>query len=565
MQVKKSFAVCTMHSDSDDSQGQKRGRSVDDDDADDDNDALGVYRSVDMTCSEYSAPFPGAECGKDKGQQDDDVDRIELTGNVRDVVDVNDGEDGDDSHQSDTAEDLERSSYVHGGGVWEHVKVESDGDKPVSISMQACETTITCSRNDIIDTRNKKCLVTRIQENEACLEAQDTERSEKIEENALEIARVHVNEKCMRILFVDTKCAAPTRPSTSAAVSVLGGGVENKFFVVDYYNKKGVWVQEMSSVRFFGVLDRAVAYQNGSDNKNDVSLANSNRNRKRKESENRGSSVPRGHAVDNRIGNRVKVNDKKMMRMTDRNAALEKSGAAGEARSIACGGWDSDKMRDGFSRGEGGFGGSVRRGGGGGGGGSSGAVADGYVGDADAAMSASAYYGGAESSRKYLVKTRKRGIIMQWFEAKGYGFVQEEDSRQGIFLHISQVSTGQKSLEIGQNITYELYFDKKTKKNTAVDVCLVSESGDEHFFSRDYTEKNQTHSNAPRHKNAENENDNCSFSFVRHPTQHRQDTRYRDETRHDSMYQVQEQRYHKQGIGSILMLLLAALYSIMQS
>lgn len=48
--------------------------------------------------------------------------------------------------------------------------------------------------------------------------------------------------------------------------------------------------------------------------------------------------------------------------------------------------------------------------------------------------------------------------VVKWFNAtKGYGFIAPADGGKDIFVHISAVeSAGQKSLQEGQQIQYEL-------------------------------------------------------------------------------------------------------------
>ena len=67
---------------------------------------------------------------------------------------------------------------------------------------------------------------------------------------------------------------------------------------------------------------------------------------------------------------------------------------------------------------------------------------------------------------------RRYGSVVQWYEKKGFGFVSEEDCENSIFLHISNVTTGQRSLVSGQLLSYDEYFDKRNNKYTAVNASI---------------------------------------------------------------------------------------------
>ena len=65
------------------------------------------------------------------------------------------------------------------------------------------------------------------------------------------------------------------------------------------------------------------------------------------------------------------------------------------------------------------------------------------------------------------------GQIVQWYKEKGYGFVKGEDGQNSIFLHISNVNTGQRSLRTDDEILYDKLFDNKNQKYTAVNASMV--------------------------------------------------------------------------------------------
>lgn len=62
---------------------------------------------------------------------------------------------------------------------------------------------------------------------------------------------------------------------------------------------------------------------------------------------------------------------------------------------------------------------------------------------------------------------------VKWFNAqKGYGFITDDASQEDIFVHFSAiVSTGYKTLEEGQKVTFDVEADPKdSKKKKAVNV-----------------------------------------------------------------------------------------------
>jgi len=58
---------------------------------------------------------------------------------------------------------------------------------------------------------------------------------------------------------------------------------------------------------------------------------------------------------------------------------------------------------------------------------------------------------------------------VKWFNAtKGFGFIEPTNGRQDVFVHISAVErAGMRSLNEGQQVTYELQRDAKSGKMSA--------------------------------------------------------------------------------------------------
>ena len=61
---------------------------------------------------------------------------------------------------------------------------------------------------------------------------------------------------------------------------------------------------------------------------------------------------------------------------------------------------------------------------------------------------------------------------VKWFNStKGYGFIQPEDGGKDVFVHISAVErAGLRGLAEGQKISYEAEADRRSGKESAVDL-----------------------------------------------------------------------------------------------
>ena len=61
---------------------------------------------------------------------------------------------------------------------------------------------------------------------------------------------------------------------------------------------------------------------------------------------------------------------------------------------------------------------------------------------------------------------------VKWFNTtKGYGFIQPDDGGKDVFVHISAVErSGLGELAEGQKVGFELRRDKKTGRESAVDL-----------------------------------------------------------------------------------------------
>ena len=63
------------------------------------------------------------------------------------------------------------------------------------------------------------------------------------------------------------------------------------------------------------------------------------------------------------------------------------------------------------------------------------------------------------------------GTVKWSNEQKGYGFIQPDDGGRDVFVHISAVErSGLSGLVEGQKISYEVQADRRTGKESAVDL-----------------------------------------------------------------------------------------------
>jgi len=61
---------------------------------------------------------------------------------------------------------------------------------------------------------------------------------------------------------------------------------------------------------------------------------------------------------------------------------------------------------------------------------------------------------------------------VKWFNTtKGYGFIQPDDGGKDVFVHVSAVERSDlNSLNEGQKVSYELERDRRSGKESAVDL-----------------------------------------------------------------------------------------------
>jgi CspA family cold shock protein len=75
-----------------------------------------------------------------------------------------------------------------------------------------------------------------------------------------------------------------------------------------------------------------------------------------------------------------------------------------------------------------------------------------------------------------ILHNRGKSVVttgtVKWFnEQKGYGFIQPDSGGKDVFVHISAVErSGLRGLAEGQKITYEVEADRRSGKESAVNL-----------------------------------------------------------------------------------------------
>lgn len=66
------------------------------------------------------------------------------------------------------------------------------------------------------------------------------------------------------------------------------------------------------------------------------------------------------------------------------------------------------------------------------------------------------------------------GTVKWYNEQKGYGFIQPDAGGKDVFVHVTAVQrAGLNSLADGQKVTYELETDRRTGRESAVNLQLA--------------------------------------------------------------------------------------------
>jgi CspA family cold shock protein len=67
----------------------------------------------------------------------------------------------------------------------------------------------------------------------------------------------------------------------------------------------------------------------------------------------------------------------------------------------------------------------------------------------------------------------RNGTVKLWNADRGFGFIQPADGSRDIFVHVSALSDGMVSLQVGQKVQYAEGEDAKSGKTKATNVTLL--------------------------------------------------------------------------------------------
>jgi len=120
-----------------------------------------------------------------------------------------------------------------------------------------------------------------------------------------------------------------------------------------------------------------------------------------------------------------------------------------------------------------------------------------------------------ELEEKDLKRVRegiKQGTIHSWNISKGYGFVQEDETSENIFFHMSNLVHREWLPRKGERVEYKLHFNNKKMRETAVSVCAVCDYRQDR---RDYADNIYEAACFPTQQWHNNTNKACEYKNAR--------------------------------------------------
>lgn len=96
-----------------------------------------------------------------------------------------------------------------------------------------------------------------------------------------------------------------------------------------------------------------------------------------------------------------------------------------------------------------------------------------------------------EKNTKRVREGIKKGIVHSWNSNKGYGFVQEDETNENIFFHMSNLVHREWLPRKGEHVEYKLQFNNKKMRDTAINVCTVSTN--KHQHTQNYRQDRRDH------------------------------------------------------------------------
>jgi len=118
----------------------------------------------------------------------------------------------------------------------------------------------------------------------------------------------------------------------------------------------------------------------------------------------------------------------------------------------------------------------------------------------------------SEHEEKPMKRVRegiKQGIVHSWNSSKGYGFLQEDETSENIFFHMSRFVHQEWIPRKGERVEYKLQFNNKKMRETAVDICTVRSNT--HQYAPNYRQDRRDYAFFPTEQRHNNNNKECKY------------------------------------------------------
>lgn len=76
----------------------------------------------------------------------------------------------------------------------------------------------------------------------------------------------------------------------------------------------------------------------------------------------------------------------------------------------------------------------------------------------------------AAAPAEQMASGSESGVVVRWMSGKGYGFIKPEGTEEQLFVHFRNFMQQRKTLNIGENVTFDRGVDERSGKARAVNV-----------------------------------------------------------------------------------------------